>query len=199
MAATMTTPNTVLSTVLPKEGTARAIANVIAVIAGSLLLWAAAKIQVPFWPVPMTLTTMVIMLIGAAYGWKLGLATVALYLLEGAAGLPVFSGTPERGLGLAYMMGPTGGYLVGYLAAVAIVGWFAERGFDRSAVKLFGVMLVADVVVLALGFAWLASLIGAEAAWTGGVVPFLLGDLLKVAIAALAVSGSRLAFPRGDQ
>ncbi len=193
MAATMTTPNTVLAAVLPREGTARIVANVIAVVAGSLVLWAAAKIQVPFFPVPMTLTTLAIMLIGATYGWRLGLATVALYLLEGAFGLPVFSGTPERGIGLAYMMGPTGGYLVGYLAAIFIVGWFAERGADKSAIRLFGVMLVADAVILALGYIWLASLIGAEAAWTGGVAPFLLGDLLKVAIAALAVpAGNRL-------
>jgi biotin transport system substrate-specific component len=193
MAATMTTPNTVLAAVLPKEGTARIVANVIAVVAGSLILWAAAKIQVPFYPVPMTLTTLAIMLIGATYGWRLGLATVALYLVEGAFGLPVFSGTPERGIGLAYMMGPTGGYLVGYLAGVALVGWFAERGADKSSVRLFGVMLVADALILAFGYAWLASLIGPEAAWTGGVAPFLLGDLLKVAIAALAVpAGNRL-------
>jgi biotin transport system substrate-specific component len=193
MAATMTTPNTVLGALLPKEGTARLVANGLAVVVGSLILWAAAKIQVPFYPVPMTLTTLAIVLIGACYGWRLGLATVALYLVEGAFGLPVFSGTPERGIGLAYMMGPTGGYLVGYLAAVFIVGWFAERGADKSPLRLFGAMAVAAVAVLGLGFVWLATLIGPEAAWTGGVVPFLLGDLLKVAIAALAVpAGNRL-------
>ncbi len=193
MAATMTTPNTVLGALLPKEGTARLVANGLAVVVGSLILWAAAKIQVPFYPVPMTLTTLAIVLIGACYGWRLGLATVALYLVEGAFGLPVFSGTPERGIGLAYMMGPTGGYLVGYLAAVFIVGWFAERGTDKSPLRLFGAMAVAAVAVLGLGFVWLATLIGPEAAWTGGVVPFLLGDLLKVAIAALAVpAGNRL-------
>jgi biotin transport system substrate-specific component len=193
MAATMTTPNTVLSAVLPKEGTAKLVANVLAVVVGSLILWAAAKVQVPFYPVPMTLTTLAIMLIGACYGWRLGLATVALYLLEGALGLPVFSGTPERGIGIAYMMGPTGGYLVGYLAAVAIVGWFAEHGADKSPLRMFVAMLAAGIVLLALGYAWLATLIGPEAAWVGGVLPFLLGDLLKVAIAALAVpAGNRL-------
>jgi biotin transport system substrate-specific component len=193
MAATMTTPNTVLSAVLPKEGTAKLVANVLAVVVGSLILWAAAKVQVPFYPVPMTLTTLAIMLIGACYGWRLGLATVALYLLEGALGLPVFSGTPERGVGIAYMMGPTGGYLVGYLAAVAIVGWFAEHGADKSPLRMFVAMLAAGIVLLALGYAWLATLIGPEAAWVGGVLPFLLGDLLKVAIAALAVpAGNRL-------
>jgi biotin transport system substrate-specific component len=193
MAATMTTPNTVLSAVLPKEGTAKLVANVLAVVVGSLILWAAAKVQVPFYPVPMTLTTLAIMLIGACYGWRLGLATVALYLLEGALGLPVFSGTPERGIGIAYMMGPTGGYLVGYLAAVAIVGWFAEHGADKSPLRMFVAMLAAGIALLALGYAWLATLIGPEAAWVGGVLPFLLGDLLKVAIAALAVpAGNRL-------
>ncbi len=193
MAATMTTPNTVLGALLPKEGTARLVANGLAVVVGSLILWAAAKIQVPFYPVPMTLTTLAIMLIGACYGWRLGLATVALYLVEGALGLPVFSGTPERGIGLAYMMGPTGGYLLGYLAAVFIVGWLAERGADKSPLRLFAAMAVAAISVLALGFVWLATLIGPEAAWASGVVPFLLGDLLKVAIAALAVpAGNRL-------
>jgi biotin transport system substrate-specific component len=193
MAATMTTPNTALGVLLPREGTARLVANGIAVVVGSLILWAAAKIQVPFYPVPMTLTTLAIMLIGACYGWRLGLATVALYLLEGALGLPVFSGTPERGIGIAYMVGPTGGYLVGYLAAVAIVGWFAQRGADKSPLRLFVAMLVAGIVLLALGYIWLATLIGPEAAWVAGVLPFLLGDLLKVAIAALAVpAGNRL-------
>lgn len=198
MAVSVTTPNTVLSTVLPREGTARTIGAVLAVVAGSLLLWLASKIQVPFWPVPMTLTTLVVMLIGAAYGWKLGVATVLLFLAQGAIGLPVFSGTPERGIGLAYMLGPTGGYLIGYVVAVFIVGWFAERGADKSAVQLFFVMLPAGIVVLALGWIWLAVLIGPEPAWTSGVVPFLLGDILKIAIAALAVAGSRLAVPRQE-
>jgi biotin transport system substrate-specific component len=193
MAATVTTPNTVLSTVVPKEGAGRLIANGVAVIAGSLILWASAKIQVPFYPVPMTLQTLAIMLIAACYGWRLGLATVLLYLAEGAAGLPVFSGTPDRGIGIAYMMGPTGGYLVGWLVATFLVGWFAEHGADRSPIRLFAVMLPAGVIILACGFAWLATLIGIDKAWAGGVMPFLLGDLLKIAIAALAVpAGSRL-------
>jgi biotin transport system substrate-specific component len=193
MAATMTTGNTILGGLLPKEGMARLLANIAAVVAGSLLLWASAKIQVPFYPVPMTLQTLAIMLIAACYGWRLGLATVLLYLAEGAINWPVFSGTPDRGIGLAYMMGPTGGYLVGWLIATALVGWFAERGADKSAFRLFAVMLPAGVIILAVGFAWLATLIGVEAAWAGGVVPFLLGDLLKIAIAAGAVSaGNRL-------
>src|SRR5690349_16484491 len=92
------------------------------VVGGSLVLWASAKLQVPFYPVPMTFQSLVVLAIGMAFGWRIGAATVALYLIEGAAGLPVFAGTPERGIGLAYMVGPTGGYLLGYLLAATLVG-----------------------------------------------------------------------------
>ena len=94
-------------------------------LAGTGLLWASAKVQVPFYPVPMTFQTAVVLLIGIAYGARLGAATMLLYLAEGAIGLPVFAGTPARGIGLAYMMGPTGGYLVSYVLAAALVGWVA--------------------------------------------------------------------------
>ena len=94
---------------------------------GSLLLWVSAKVQVPFYPVPMTFQGAVVLLIGLAYGPRLAAATLLLYLAEGAVGLPVFAGTPERGIGLAYMVGPTGGYLAGFLAAAVIAGWTAER------------------------------------------------------------------------
>jgi biotin transporter BioY len=106
--------------------------NLLLAVAGSLLLWAAAKVQVPFYPVPITMTTFAVLAIGMAYGWRLGAATVLLYLAEGAMGLPVFAGTPEKGIGLAYMAGPTGGYLLGYVLAAAACGWLAERGWDRT-------------------------------------------------------------------
>jgi biotin transport system substrate-specific component len=125
-----------------------------------------------------------------------------LYLLEGAFGLPVFQGTPQQGLGLAYMMGPTGGYLVGFAVEAALIGWLVERGFDRSPFELFGVMLLGDAVVFLLGFGWLAGFavlpsgatgIGVAAAATGGVLPFVFGDILKLALAAAAISaGARL-------
>jgi len=105
--------------------------NLMLAVGGSLLLWASARLQVPFYPVPMTMQTFVVLMIGAAYGWRLGAATVALYLLQGALGMPVFAGTPEKGIGLAYMAGPTGGYLVGYVAAAAVTGALAGRGGDR--------------------------------------------------------------------
>ena len=184
---------------VPEEGAARFAAYAGFAVLGTLILWASAKISVPFWPVPMTLQTGAVALIGAAYGWRLGAATVLLYLVEGAAGLPVFEGTPLKGIGLAYMMGPTGGYLVGFVLMAALVGWLVERGFDRSPFELFGVMIVADALVFALGFYWLAIFavipsaettgIGFAKAMTGGVIPFVFGDVVKIALAACLVSG----------
>jgi biotin transport system substrate-specific component len=183
---------------IPEEGTARIIALAGFAVLGSLILWASAKISVPFWPVPMTLQTGAVVLIGAAYGSRLGLATVVLYLLEGISGLPVFSG----GGGPAYLLGPTGGFLVGFAPAAFIVGWLAERGFDRNPVSLFIAMLAGDAVIFLLGFVWLAWFatlssgamgIGAAAAFSGGVMKFVLGDLVKLALAAALVSaGARL-------
>jgi biotin transport system substrate-specific component len=179
---------------LPQEGAGRLVALAGFAILGSLILWASAKISVPFWPVPMTLQTGAVALIAAAYGWRLGLATVVLYLAEGAFGLPVFQGTPQQGIGLAYMMGPTGGYLIGFAVEAALIGWLAERGFDRNPVKLFGAMLLGDAIVFALGLAWLGSVIGWEKPVLAlGLYPFVLGDLLKLALAAAAISaGARL-------
>lgn len=158
--------------------------NILLAVAGSLLLWVSAKIQVPFYPVPMTMQTLVVLGLGAAYGWRLGAATVLLYLAQGAAGLPVFSGTPEKGIGLAYMAGPTGGYLVGFVLAAAVVGWLAERGFDRNPFRMFGAMLLGNAVIYVPGLIWLATLIGMDKAVKFGLVPFIAGDLTKAALAA---------------
>ncbi len=151
---------------------------------GAALLTVSAKLQVPFHPVPLSMQTLVVLVIGAAYGWRLGMATIMLYLVEGAMGFPVFAGTPEKGLGLPYMMGPTGGYLVGFVAAAGIVGWLAERGWDRSLARLFIAMGLGHVVILAAGYGWLATLIGPEKAWIGGVVPFIWASVLKNALGA---------------
>ncbi|NQU58912.1 MAG: biotin transporter BioY [Rhodospirillales bacterium] len=154
-------------------------------VAGSLLIWICAKIQVPFYPVPMTMTTFAVLAIGMAYGWRLGAATVVLYLAEGAMGLPVFSGTPEKGVGLAYMLGGTGGYLIGFVLAAACVGWLAERGWDKNVLSTALAMLVGNVLIYAPGLLWLGTLFGWDKpilAW--GLTPFVMGDLAKLALAA---------------
>jgi len=143
-----------------------------------------AKIHVPFYPVPMTMQTFAVLVIAMVYGPVLGTATVALYLAEGAFGLPVFSGTPERGIGLAYMAGPTGGYLAGFLMSAALLGWLNSRGWDRRFSTALAAMVLGTAVILLLGFAWLSVLIGAEKALQFGIVPFLPGAALKIALAA---------------
>ncbi len=158
--------------------------QVLLAVGGSLALWASAKIQIPFYPVPLTMQTFMVLVIGMAFGLRLGTATVALYLLQGALGLPVFAGTPEKGIGLAYMVGPTGGYLLGYLAAVAACGYLAERGWDRRASTTALAMLVGNILIYVPGLLWLGAVVGWDKpvlAW--GLTPFLLGDLVKLALA----------------
>ncbi len=160
--------------------------NVALAVAGSAALWISAKIQVPFYPVPITMQTFVVLAIGMAFGMRLGAATLALYLVEGLFGLPVFAGTPEKGVGLAYMVGPTGGYLLGYLVAAGVVGFLAERGFGRNFLTTAATMLVGSAIIYALGLAWLGSVVGWDKpvlAW--GMTPFLLGDAAKLILAAL--------------
>jgi biotin transport system substrate-specific component len=172
---------------MPAKGVSRLAMQAMLVVGGTLLLTLSAKTKVVIGPVDLSLQTLAILLIATSFGMRMAVATLALYLLEGAMGFPVFQSTPEKGIGLAYMMGSTGGYLIGFLAMAAIAGWAADRGWDRSAFKLFGAMLVAEAVMMACGFGWLAVLIGAEKAWTFGVVPFIVPDLVKVALAAAIV------------
>ncbi len=156
-------------------------------VGGTLLLTLSAKTKVFLGPVDLSLQTLAVFAIAATFGMRLGVATLLLYMAEGMMGLPVFQGTPEKGLGIAYMMGSTGGYLAGFVVAAAIVGWAADRGWDRSVGKMFAAVLTAEVMMMALGFAWLATLIGAEKSWQFGVVPFIAGDLIKVALASTLV------------
>ncbi|MFM8680718.1 MAG: biotin transporter BioY [Alphaproteobacteria bacterium] len=165
---------------------------VLLALAGSVLLTLSAKLKVPFHPVPMTMQTMVVLVLGVAYGSRLGAATVALYLLQGAIGLPVFADTPERGLGLAYMAGPTGGYLAGFLAAAWLAGTIGQGGLLRLAAA----MLAGHAVIFAFGLAWLATAIGLEKAWLVGAAPFLLATLLKSALGVALVAGLKAWAPR---
>jgi len=124
---------------------------------GSIILAISSKIKIPFYPVPMTMQTLVVLVIGIGFGWKLGLATIALYLFEGIIGLPVFSGSPEKGIGLIYFTGPTMGYLLGFLVAVYISGKFI---YDNNLIKNFLKLLLATSFIYILGMSWLGSLIG---------------------------------------
>ncbi|WP_367715464.1 biotin transporter BioY [Nitratireductor sp. GISD-1A_MAKvit] len=173
-----------VSQALPHHGARRLATQVFLAFGATLLLALSAKTRVVLGPVDLSLQTLAVLLIGATFGMRLGVATLLLYMAEGAMGLPVFQGTPEKGIGLAYMMGPTGGYLLGFVAMAAIAGWAADRGWDRNPLKLGSAMLVAEIVLMGLGFVWLAGLIGADKAWQFGVVPFVLPDLIKVALAA---------------
>lgn len=154
-------------------------------VAGSALLWASAKVQIPFFPVPMTMQTFVVLFLGFALGSRLGAATVLLYLAEGATGLPVFAGTPEKGLGLAYMAGPTGGYLAGFVVAAFVTGWFAERGLDRRLVTAAIAALAGLVAIYALGLAWLGAVVGWDKpVLSFGLYSFLPAEALKLALLA---------------
>lgn len=181
-------PTTIASALWPSRGDAAGVIRMIVLaVAGTLLLTLSAKIKVPFYPVPMTMQTLVVLALGAAYGARLGAATVVLYLVEGALGLPVFADTPERGIGLAYMMGPTGGFLLGFVAGAWIAGVIAESGFGRSIVGMFAAMTIGHVAIFVCGFAWLSTLIGTGPAWAGGVAPFFAATLLKTALGTALV------------
>lgn len=152
------------------------------VVAGSLLLAVSAQIQVPFWPVPVTMQTLAVLLLGIALGPVAGAVSVLLYLAEGAAGLPVFAGLAG---GPQHLAGPTAGYLIAFPIAAAIAGWMTSGGRGRSIVTALLACLAAEAVIFALGYAWLGSVIGYDKAWLFGVQPFLLGDGIKTLIAAL--------------
>jgi biotin transport system substrate-specific component len=186
-----------LAAVLWPNRSAYMMRSVVLVALGTALLTLSAKINLPLPYVPMTLQTLVVLMIGAAYGWRLGTATLLAYLAEGAMGFPVFAGPVG---GLAPLAGPTAGYLIGFVAAAFIAGWLSERGWDRSVLRLFVAMGIGHVVILAAGFAWLAFGIklGAEKAWLVGVAPFVAASLIKNALGAMMIPAiRRLAGGRG--
>jgi biotin transport system substrate-specific component len=167
------------------SGRSSASRKLMLVVGGSFALWLSAKLQVPFYPVPITMQTFVVLVIGMAFGARLAAATLALYLVEGAFGLPVFAGTPEKGVGILYMVGPTGGYLVGQLLAATLVGWLATHGWDRSVHRAAAAMFLGNVVIYVPGLLWLAAVVGWDRPilqW--GLEPFIVGDIFKLALAA---------------
>ena len=163
------------STAFPKS---QALHKAAAVGLGIVILTLASKVQVPFWPVPMTLQTLAVLMIGATAGLRLGGSTALAWLGLGALGTPVFA----TGSGLAYMAGPTGGYLAGFLLAAVAVGYLADKGYGRTAVSAIGMLLVGLVAIYALGLGWLALLIGAQKAVALGFLPFIPAEILKLAL-----------------
>ena len=153
---------------------------------GSIILAVSSKIKIPFYPVPMTMQTLVVLMIGIGFGWRLGVATVSLYLFEGIIGLPVFSGTPEKGIGLVYFTGPTMGYLFGFLVAAFFSGKFI---YDNNVVNNFLKLFFATSFIYIIGMVWLGSLIGWDKPiFQLGAQPFLLAELSKILIATFAIN-----------
>ena len=154
--------------------------NLFIALTGTIILAISSKIKIPFYPVPMTMQTLVILIIGIGFGWKLGLTTISLYLFEGIIGLPVFSGTPEKGIGLVYFSGPTMGYLIGFLFAVYFAGFFK---FNKNVFVKFIQLVFSVSIIYMFGVLWLGTLIGWEKPlFQLGVQPFLLAELFKILI-----------------
>ena len=174
---------TLIEAVWPAQGSRLGILRpALLAVVGSILLAVSAKINVPMWPVPMTMQTFAVAVVGMAYGWRLGGATLLVYLVEGAVGLPVFA----TGSGLAYMAGPTGGYLVGFLVAATFLGWMAERGWDRTLMHTAAAMTVGTLLMFLFGVGWLAVFLGdLERALNSGLYPFIAGGVVKIALATL--------------
>ena len=187
MATTMN--NAVLAEVFgPSAGTALRVKQAVLVLVGITLLAVAAKISIPMIPVPITMGTFAVLTIGAAYGPRLGLVTILGYMIVGAAGFDVFAGSTAEANGLTYMMGSTGGYLVGYVLATLALGFAASKGLDRSVIDMGAAMLVGNALIYVPGLLWLGTLYGWDQPilqW--GFTPFLVGDVLKLALAALLV------------
>ena len=179
------TNKVLVEAVAPREGTQLLVKQAALVLLGIAVLAIAAKIKVPMWPVPITMGTFAVLTVGAAYGARLGLVTILGYMIVGALGFDVFAGSSAEAYGLSYMMGGTGGYLLGYVMATVALGWFAQAGWDRSAGKMALAMLAGNVIIYVPGLTWLGMLYGWDKPilqW--GLTPFLIGDALKLALAA---------------
>ena len=157
--------------------------SILVVLVGSILLTIASKIKIPFYPVPMTMQTFVVLFLGISFGYKIGIATVGLYLIEGIFGLPVFSNSPEKGVGIVYFTGPTMGYLIGFLLATFLAGYLDLK---TNIVSIFLKLILSVSVIYILGLIWLGTLIGWDKPiFQLGAAPFLLAELFKILILTL--------------
>ena len=166
-----------------KSQNSRILKYILVIFLGSILLTISSKIKIPFYPVPMTMQTFVVLFLGMSFGYRVGLATVSLYLVEGIIGLPVFSNSPEKGVGFVYFTGPTMGYLIGFLFATFLAGYFNFKG---NILNNFIKLLISVSTIYILGVFWLGSLIGWDKPIIQlGVTPFLLAELFKITILTL--------------
>jgi biotin transport system substrate-specific component len=196
-APSLSSPSTLVGLLWPSRDDARfaALRALVLMVVGTGLLTVSAKVQVPLPFVPMTLQTLVVLMIGASYGWRLGGATVALYVAEGAMGMPVFAG-PTAGLG--YLMGPTGGFLFGFVAAALVMGFMAERGWDRSLLRVIVMMSIGHALIFAFGLAQLSLVMPLAKAWTVGAAPFVAATILKTALAVALMQAAWSVTRRGE-
>ena len=156
------------------------IKSLLVIFFGSIILAISAKVKIPFYPVPMTMQTFVVLLLGLSFGYKIALATISLYLLEGIIGLPVFSNSPERGVGFTYFIGPTMGYLIGFLAASFLASFINQK--DNYLMIFFKLILSVSTIYI-LGVLWLGTLLGWDKPILElGVMPFLLAELFKISL-----------------
>jgi biotin transport system substrate-specific component len=187
MSSLVSQPHTTLVDVLSPRQQRSWLLDAVLVVLFSAFIALTAQVEVPLWPVPLTLQTLGVLFTGAVLGSRRGVAALLLYLTEGALGLPVFAGGAS---GVGYMLGPTGGYLAGFVVAAGIVGWLAQRGWDRRLVWAAVAMVIGNVVIYVCGVAWLAMFLGGLwEALVKGMLLFLIGDTIKIAVAALALPG----------
>ena len=157
--------------------------NLFLAVLGTIVLAISAKVKIPFYPVPMTMQTFVVLIIAMAYGWKLSFLTLVAYLIEGALGLPVFA----KGGGLLYLTGPTAGYLYGMTIAAAVIGYFADLGYGKSIIKCIMPLLLGTIIIFICGIGYLSSIIGFEKAIVAGLLPFIPSELFKIALAVFII------------
>ena len=165
------------------NGTLTILKSFFLILSGSLLLAVSSKVQVPFWPVPMTMQTFIVFLIGMTYGLKLSFLTLLAYILEGAFGLPVFA----SGSGLAYLMGPTAGYIYGMFFAGCVIGYLAEKGFSNSYFLSFLSLIFLSIIIFLLGVVYLGTIIGFDKALAAGLLPFIPSEFFKIALAVAII------------
>tara|TARA_Y100000590_G_C15316712_1_gene862321 strand:- start:27 stop:608 length:582 start_codon:yes stop_codon:yes gene_type:complete len=191
----MNKDNLLINYIWPLKKSNVILKNIILVVLGTVILTISAKIQIPFWPVPMTMQTYVVLVISMIYGFRLSIITLIVYLLEGALGIPVFA----KGGGLLYLTGPTAGYLYGMLLASGVIGYYSERGFNKSIVNSIPLLLLGINIIFIFGIVYLGSIIGFEKALIAGLLPFIPSEFFKIALALCTLGLLKKYYIKNDQ